>query len=116
MRPNWSNIIATCVLALAVTPALAGNDGGRITFQGAIVTPTCTVPTTWNAPTAQSDTNRQQGCENATRAGLKAQDVDVHAVHLTNRKLATLLRDFTANGLANVDAQTRTLVVQYRYR
>lgn len=114
MRPNWKTILATTVLALAVTPAFAAHAGGRITFQGAIVTPTCSVPTAWHAP--DGATTQQQGCSNATRNGLKAQAVHVHAMQLSDRQVAGLLHPFAVQRLAAVDGHAHTVLVQYNYR
>jgi len=113
MRPNWTHLIAASLIAVAVAPAFAGTDGGRISFQGAIVTPTCSVSTTRNAPAGAT---QRQGCANATKTGLEAQAVQVRSVHLTDRQVATLLHDFSVNQLAIVDGHARTVLVQYSYR
>jgi hypothetical protein len=116
MRPNWKKLIAACLFALVITPAYAGTGGGRIRIQGAIVTPTCSVPTTWNTTTQGRHTALQHECANATKAGLQTPAVEVHARHLDKQQTAKLLRTFTVNALATNDDQVHTVLVQYRYR
>jgi hypothetical protein len=117
MRHLWILILLASLLAIAVTLSYSSSGGGRITFSGAIQTPTCTLLVTWSPEkTVPPSKRRYHGCTISANTLQKAQYVDIHSIRLTDLESMDLLHDFSRLDRAHSYGRERPIMLVYTYQ
>ncbi len=98
----WMSVVVAGMLCIPRVAAAGGSieaSGGRITFTGAVVEPTCGASTervaTWIAVASESGRPHLDACPKSGAAPIPSQIYAITVIHLSNAETDRVLRYFS---------------------